>query len=125
MAPTVPAPLVQGLTVMGIQTGIDPMLALAGLAGGWWQQTYLDKPLPILQRLSIGCISALAGTWFGPLAASMAHSAGAYYIPWWPAEVHSNFLRFAMAYSIGLVAHRKLGPLLLRTIDRKAAEVAP
>lgn len=120
MAASGTAPLAaSGLTVLGIATGIDPILFLAGLAGGWWALSYLPAPLPCLARFGIGIISGLAGAWFGPMSAALAASAGRHFLsPWWPAELTPASLAIGTSFLIGLLAHRKLGPLLMRGVDR-------
>lgn len=100
-----------GLTVLGVSTGIDPGLLFAGLAGGWWALSYSPEPMPLLRRLTIYAVSALAGAWGAVLAGAWLASI---FTVWWPAEAGGASPRHLIAMLIGLLAHRQFGPLLMR-----------
>lgn len=116
LSQTIPvATATYGLTILGFATGLDPGLLFAGLAGGWWAVSYSPDPMPLTRRLTIGAVSALAGAWGAAWVAPVADAwLGATFAPWWPAGAGVEPLRYVCAILIGLLAHRRLGPLIMR-----------
>jgi hypothetical protein len=110
-------PAATGLTLLGVATGIDPGLLFAGLAGGWWALSYAPEPMALSRRLTVGAISALAGAWAAPPSAALLAALAAQYVAWWPAEAGAVSLRYVAAMAVGLMAHRSIGPGLLRKVD--------
>lgn len=107
-----------GLVVLGIATGIDPMFLVAGFIGCWWYNTYVQPPLPIIQRLTSGLIAALVAAWTAPpLLAWITGSA------WWPTHVPATTVGFSLALAVGFLTHRVIGPGLLRLAQKKAEEM--
>ena len=107
-----------GLTVLGVSTGLDPILLFAGAAGGLWSLSYIPEPMPVLQRLTVGAISALAGAWSGQWLASAAVAWLGHHFPWWPPAAGADALRYPTAMIVGLLAYRHIGPLLMRRAAR-------
>jgi len=106
------------LTAAMAASGLDPVLLFAGLAGGWWSLSYIQEPMPWHRRLWLAVISSLSGAWLGafvapPLAALAAHTWN-----WWPPEAGGQTMRISVALIIGLLAHRQIGPLLIRRAAR-------
>lgn len=109
-----------GLTVFGVATGLHPALLLAGLAGGWWALSYQCAPMPLPRRVSVLAISALMAAWITPPAVAATIGAGLF-----PTTMTGELIQFPGAAMVGLVAHRVIGPLLMRLAEKKAGEVAP
>lgn len=110
-----------GLTILGIATGLDPGLLFAGLAGGWWALSYAPRPMPLLHRATVGSVSALAGAWGAAWGAPVVSAwLSSTFARWWPTDSGVDSLRFILAMLLGLLAHRHLGPLILRRAERFA-----
>ena len=107
-----------GLTVFGIATGLDPAILLAGLAGGLWALSY-KEPAPVLKRIAVTVMSAIVAGYLTPAVAAGVTSIGA-----WPQVVTKDLLKFPVAVLIGLLAHRVLGPAILRIAASKKQESA-
>lgn len=100
-------------------SGLDPWMLFAGLVGGMWSLSYFPRPLPWWHRLWLSVLAAFIGAWLGaviapPLAALAAHTWA-----WWPPEAGGRGMRIAASLLVGLLAHRQIGPALMR----KAEEV--
>lgn len=119
-APAAPLAIAaSGLTVLGVSTGLDPGFLLAGIAGGWWALSYTPTPMPLGRRLGIAAVSALLGAWAGSWASPPAAAWLAYtYSDWWPAEAGAGPLGYLVSAVVGLLAHRQIGPLLMRRAAR-------
>lgn len=109
-----------GLTVFGMATGIHPPLLLAGLAGGWWALSYQPAPMAFGRRLSVLTISALSAAWITPPAVAATMGSGLL-----PPGMTGDLIQYPGAVFVGLLAHRIIGPMLMRLAERKAVEVAP
>ncbi len=119
--PTTPAAALtaSGITVLGVATGLDPMLLLCGFIGGWWAQSYEQPPAGLVQRLSVCALSALLTTWFIPPLVLWVTS-----LSWWPDVVPAMLMRFPAAVTFGLLAYKVLGPFALRFAKSKTEEIA-
>lgn len=106
-----------GLTIFGMATGLHPAILLAGLAGGWWALSYQD-PLPVMKRVAVTIMSAIVAGYLTPAVVAGVTSIGA-----WPQAVTKDLMQFPVAVVIGLLAHRVLGPSILRIAAKKAEEV--
>lgn len=106
-----------GITIFGIATGLNPAILLAGLAGGWWALSYQD-PLPVMRRVTVTMMSAIVAGYLTP-----AVVAGVTALSAWPQAVTNDLIQFPVAVVIGLLAHRVLGPSILRIAAKKAEEV--
>lgn len=107
-----------GLVVLGIATGINPMFLVAGFIGCWWYNTYVQPPLPIIQRLTSALIAALVAAWTAPPV--LAWLTGS---PWWPAYVPAPTVGFPLALAAGFLTHRVIGPGLLRIAQKKVEDL--
>lgn len=119
ISPVAALPTGAGITILGVATGLDPMLLLCGFVGGWWAQSYEQPPAALIQRLSICALSALLATWFIPPLVLWATSR-----PWWPGVVPAMLIQWPAAVTFGLLAYKVLGPLALRFARKKAEEIA-
>ncbi|WP_412479925.1 hypothetical protein [Azonexus sp. IMCC34839] len=106
-----------GLTVLGVVTGLHPPILLAGLAGGWWAQTY-EAPMPILKRTAVAVMSSIIAGYLTPAVSAGVASSGLI-----PKSVTIDLLQLPVALIVGLLAYRWLGPTILRVAKRKAEAV--
>ena len=107
-----------GLTVFGVSTGLQPAILLAGLAGGLWASTYSSPASPI-KRAAVTVLSAVLSGYLTPsFAAALTSFSG------WPEAVTCDLAKLPIAVVIGLLAHRVLGPALLKFAQKKAEEVS-
>ena len=97
-----------GLTLLGVTTGLDPAVLIAGLAGGLWAQSY-QSPTDLWKRAALTVMSSVVAGYLAPAAASLAGLAGDFRLP--------------LAVLVGLTCHRVLGPAVLRYTSRKAEEL--
>lgn len=104
-----------GLSILGIATGLQPDILLAGFAGGLWAQTYLDAA-PFLRRVTLLVGSPIVAGYLSPLVFTLIHSS-------LPNETAREVATNAIAFLIGLTAMRVLGPALMRLAEKKADEV--
>lgn len=107
-----------GLTVFGVATGLHPAILLAGLAGGLWALSY-QEPAPVWKRAAVTIMAAIVAGYLTPAVAAGVTSIGA-----WPQGVTHDMVQLPIAVLIGLLAHRVLGPALLRIAAQKAEEVS-
>lgn len=107
-----------GLTVFGVATGLHPMLLVAGFVGGWWAHSYGDS-MPVGHRLSSCVIAALVATWSTPPIVVWLTT-----LPVWPDAVTADLIKFFVSLVLGFLAHRVLGPAILRVASKKAEELA-
>ena len=56
-----------GITILGIATGLDPVLIVAGAAGGWWALSYLESPGRALARANRIALSSILAAWGSPV----------------------------------------------------------
>lgn len=114
ISPSVIIPAVTGITIVGVTTGLQPDLLIAGAAGGWWAMSYQES-MPPLKRVSRIILSALVAAWSAPLAASFLDL---------PGRMHMVQLPVAMA--IGLATIDVLGrgvlSIVQRFMDRKGGQ---
>lgn len=105
-----------GLTIFGVATGLHPAILLAGLAGGLWALSYQD-PAPAWRRIAVTIMAAIIAGYLTPAVAAGVTSISA-----WPNAVTRDLIQLPIAVLIGLLAHRVLGPALLRIAEQKAQE---
>lgn len=107
-----------GITIFGIETGLDPAILIAGLAGGLWAQSY-PMAASIWRRVSLMLLSAILAGYLAPAFAALAASSE---------TIRGIFtltaLQLPAAVVIGLTSHRILGPALMRFATRKMEESA-
>lgn len=117
--PVAPSIASGSLIVLGVATGLDPMLLVAGFIGCWWYNTYVQPPLPIVQRLTSGILAALVAAWVSPPVLAWVTGSA-----WWPSHVPSGSVGFPLALAAGFLTHRVLGPTLLRVGQKRAEDIA-
>lgn len=106
-----------GLTIFGMAIGLHPAILLAGLAGGWWSLSYQD-PQPLMKRVAMTLLSAIIAGYLTPAVTAGVTAIGA-----WPQAVTKDLMQFPVAVLIGLLAHRVLGPSILRIAAKKVGEI--
>jgi hypothetical protein len=103
-----------GLTLLGISTGLQPDILLAGFAGGLWAITY-DPPAPLFRRAAATLGSAVVAGYLSPIAVAVLRSA-------LPGDLSREIAQTSFGLLIGLVSQRVIGPAVLRIADRRAKE---
>ena len=116
--PATPLITAGGLTLFGVATGLHPMLLVAGFVGCWWYNTYLPE-LTIGKRLTSSLIAALFAAWLAPPVLDWVTG-----LDWWPPSVPAITVGFPLAFVIGFLTHRVIGPQLLRIAEKKAEDIA-
>ena len=107
-----------GITLFGIVLGLRPDLMLAGLWGALWSLTYLE-PISIVRRCALAVTSSVIAGYGTPAAmvfveaSGFLHTATAY-----------DRVQYFVAMAIGFLAHRTIGPWLIKAAERKAEEIA-
>ena len=97
-----------GITLFGVSTGLDPAILIAGFAGGVWAQSYYP-PTHWAKRVVLTTMSAILAGYFAPFLAIVASSYDFLHNVL-PAET----LKLPTGVIVGLLAHRVLGPALMR-----------
>lgn len=103
-----------GLTILGISTGLQPDILLAGFAGGLWALTY-QPPATLFRRAAATAGSAVVAGYLSPLAVAVLRSAI-------PGDLSREIAQTSFGLLIGLVSQRVIGPAVLRIADRRAKE---
>jgi hypothetical protein len=96
-----------GITLLGVATGLQPELLLAGAAGGWWALTYAP-PARALARINRISLSSTIAAWTAPPATAWA--AGTLGLP---DAMPAAGLQILIALGVGLIALDVLGRGLL------------
>ena len=105
------------LTLLGVSTGLDPAVLIAGFAGGVWAQSY-GTPAPYLNRVLASLLASLIAGYFAP-ALSAAATASSLIQGVFPGTV----LQLPIAVAVGLLAHRVLGPAIMRLARKKSEDL--
>lgn len=106
-----------GLTIFGVTTGLDPAVLIAGFAGGVWAQSY-NPPAPYLHRLLMTILAAILAGYLAPAAAMGIASFDAI-----KGVFPGTILHLPVAVLIGLLAHRVLGPAIMRIARKKSEDL--
>lgn len=106
-----------GITVFSVATGLHPGMLIAGLAGGLWAMSY-QPPAGVLARAAFLGLSAMVAGYLAPVLTSIAASAAGKLLTWWPEDVTQATMQFPVAFVIGFLALRWLGPALLRRAEK-------
>ncbi|MGQ5524247.1 hypothetical protein ACUHMQ_13450 [Chitinimonas sp. PSY-7] len=101
---------VGGLTVLGVSTGIDPLVLVAALVGAVWSQTAAPPTQFVIRLVGIVGSSVLA-VLAAPLAASVITG-----MPAVPDGVAHPMLAPTLALSIGYLGHRVIMPNVERLV---------
>ena len=105
-----------GLTIFGVATGLHPSILLAGLAGGLWALSY-QEPSPAWKRVAITVMASVVAGYLAPAVAAVVTALDA-----WHHALTCDLVQLPIAVLIGLLAHRVIGPFLMRFAARKADE---
>lgn len=116
--PLAPAASSAILTTALAASGLDPVLLFAGLCGGYWSLIYIEEPIPLTRRLSLSALSSLIGAWAANWGAAPLAALAASWWKWWPPEAGGKGMAIMIALSVGLLAHRYIGPALMRRAAR-------
>lgn len=101
-----------GLAIYGLQTGMHPEFLVAGCVGAFWSLSLYSEPQPAVRRVSVTAISALVAAYLTPVAVALLQIKD-----WLPGELSQEIAQMPIALLIGLLAHRKIGPAILRASD--------
>lgn len=110
-----------GLTVFGVATGLHINILIAGLFGGLWALSY-QPPAGIVARVLFLLGSSLVAGYVAPVLASVAASAAANLVTWWPGDVTRDVMQYPVAFFTGFLGLRWLGPALMRRAQKLEAE---
>lgn len=113
---TVGTALATGLTILGISTGLDPAVLIAGVAGGLWAQSY-NPPTVIWRRLALIALAAILAGYLAPVFTAFAAASTTV-----RGIITFSALQLPIAVLIGLTSHRVLGPAFMRFASKKVEE---
>lgn len=108
-----------GLTILGIATGLDPSLLIAGFAGALWSQSYAPAS-SIWHRILITTIVAVVSGYLTPAAAMGLASLDTAK----NAALTFEVLKWPVAVLFGLLAHSVIGPAVMKYAARKGERIA-
>lgn len=108
-----------GIAVFGIAIGLRPELMLAGLWGAFWALSYA-APSPLSRRCSLAIIASIIAGYATPAAITIAEFTLLKQAP----DTLLLRIQFPIAVLFGFLAHRFLGPFLMRFAKKKSDEVA-
>lgn len=110
-----PAATPLGLVVLGVATGLDPMLMVAGGAGAMWAQFYLPE-MPLAHRAISIILGAMVAAWVSPAVALALPS-----LPGWPSGLGPDVVILPSAITAGLLFHSAGGIALRLLAERLGA----
>ena len=105
-----------GITLFGIVLGLRPDLMLAGLWGALWALSYSD-PMPLYRRVTLAFLSSVLAGYGTPAVMVLIEHANLL-----QSDAAQQKLQYPVAVGVGFLAHRVLGPFLLRFAQKKADE---
>lgn len=106
-----------GITVLGVSTGLDPAVLIAGFAGGLWAQSY-NAPAHWSQRLAATALAAILAGYFTPAAAILLSASDTI-----KGALPGPALQLPVAVLVGLLAQRVLGPAIMRIARKKSEDL--
>lgn len=106
-----------GITVLGVSTGLDPALLLAGFAGGLWAQSY-SPPAHWLQRLAATSLASILAGYFTPVAVVLLSASQTV-----KGALPGHDLQLPVAVLVGLLVQRVLGPAIMRIVRKKSEDL--
>lgn len=106
-----------GVTILGVSTGLDPALLIAGFAGGLWAQSY-TRPAHWLQRLAATALASILAGYFAPAAAVVLSASDTV-----RGALPGQALQLPVAVLVGLLAQRVLGPAIMRLARKKSEDL--
>lgn len=101
-----------GLTVLGLATGLQPELLIAGTIGGWWGLSY-GEPRVLKSRIVSVALAAISAAWGTPAALSLAGA-----LSFGPPVINIGTQCF-IALTMGRVMHILFGAPLDALFKRK------
>jgi 4-hydroxybenzoate polyprenyltransferase len=105
-----------GLALFGVNTGLDPVLLIAGLAGALMELSY-GEPRPAWRRLTGVVSAALLAGYVTPAAMAIGHVKSLL-----PEGITEDAMMPAAAASIGFLSYRVIGPAILRVANKFSLE---
>lgn len=106
-----------GITLFGIATGLDPVLIVAGAAGGWWALSYLESPGRALARANRIALSSILAAWGSPVVV------GLNFLPL-PENFPEFPLKIVVSIVIGLIAIDIIGKGLMAFVREKVTQLS-
>lgn len=106
-----------GITLFGIATGLDPVLIVAGAAGGWWALSYLESPGRALARANRIALSSILAAWGSPVVV------GLNFLPL-PENFPEFPLKIVVSIGIGLIAIDIIGKGLMAFVREKVKQLS-
>lgn len=110
-----------GITVLGVATGLHPAILIAGFSGGLWAMS-IAPPAGIVARVLFLAGSSMVTGYLAPVVTAILAAAAVKTIPFWPADVTRDVLQFPVAFCVGFLGLRWIGPALLRRATRLEGE---
>ncbi len=104
-----------GLSILGVSTGLQPDILLAGFAGGLWALSY-QPDLPFLRRIASTLGSSIVAGYLAPVAVSILRST-------LPSDLSRDIAQTSFGLLIGLISQQIIGPAVLRFAAKKAEDV--
>jgi len=105
------------MSILGIATGLDLPVMAAGLFGALWSQAY-SPPTSVQKRAFLTLLASVLAGYLAPASASAVMTLGV---------VREAFtvatLQLPTAVLIGLLAHRVLGPAVMKLAAKKAEDL--
>jgi len=105
------------MSVLGIATGLDLPVMVAGFFGALWSQAY-SPPTSVQKRAFLTLLASVLAGYLAPASASAVMTLGV---------VREAFtvatLQLPTAVLIGLLAHRVLGPAVMKLAAKKAEDL--
>lgn len=111
-----------GITILGVATGLDPAILIAGFSGGLWALSIQPPPGVLPRIVFLGGSSMVAG-YLAPVAAAVVAAAAAKTIPFWPPDINRGVMQFPVAFCIGFLGLRWIGPALLRRAEKVEGQI--
>lgn len=106
-----------GITLFGIATGLDPVLIVAGAAGGWWALSYLESPGKALARANRIALSSILAAWGSPVVV------GLNFLPL-PENLPEFPLKIVVSIGIGLIAIDIIGKGFMSFVREKVTQLS-
>ena len=106
-----------GITILGIATGLDPVLIVAGAAGGWWALSYLESPGRALARANRIALSSILAAWGSPVVV------GLNFLPL-PENLPEFPIKIVVSIGIGLIAIDIIGKGLMSFVREKVKQLS-
>lgn len=107
-----------GITILGVSTGLDAALLIAGFAGGLWAQSY-SAPAHWLHRVAATALAGVLAGYFAPAAAVMLSAFDTI-----KGALPGHALQLPVAVLVGLLAQRVLGPAIMRIARKKSEDLS-